>query len=195
LKVLETASAEVCSKIVAASPQFAEAVQGAVTEVVDEINLEVRDRSSAHAKAKRKVRRLKYWKELGEAKVQAAARAQDFEQAALALSVLARCPIEVAERAVLSENPGAVLVIAKAAGCSWATVKSLLLMRAADRRLSKMDLDRARENFERLETRTAKRVLEFYDARRNATTVARLPIVPQPTTNPAALAAMNGRTH
>jgi hypothetical protein len=58
-----------------------------------------------------------------------------------------------------------------------------------------MDLDRARENFERLETRTAKRVLEFYDARRNATTVARLPIVPQPTTNPAALAAMNGRTH
>jgi uncharacterized protein (DUF2336 family) len=189
LKLLETASVEVCSKLAAASPQFAEAVQGAVTQVVDEINLEVRDKSSDHAKAKTKVRRLKYWKELGEAKVHAAARAQDFEQAALALSILARCPIEVAERAVLNENPGAVQVVAKAAGCSWATVKSLLLMRVADRRLSKVDLDRARENFERLETRTAKRVLEFHDARRNAPAVASPPIAPKPATNSAALAA------
>jgi hypothetical protein len=63
-----------------------------------------------------------------------------------------------------------VQVLAKAAGCSWATVKVLLLMNVADRRLSKMDLDLAREHFEQLETRTAKRVLEFYDARRNAHT-------------------------
>jgi hypothetical protein len=157
--------------------------------VVDEINLEVRDKSSDHAKAKRKVRRVKYWRELGEAKIHAAARAQDFEQAALALSILARCRIEVAERAVLNENPGAEQVIAKAAGCSWATVKSLLLMSVADRRLSKVDLDQARENFERLKTRTAKRVLEFHDACRNAPTVASPPIAPKPTTNSAALAA------
>jgi hypothetical protein len=36
----------------------------------------------------------------------------------------------------------------------------------------------AGENFERLETRTAKRVLEFHDARRNARTVASPSIVP-----------------
>jgi uncharacterized protein (DUF2336 family) len=166
LILLETASAAVCSRIIAANPQFPESVHDAVTEVVDEINLEIRSQSSDHAKAKKKVRRLKYWKELGEAKVHAAARAQDFEQVALALSILARCPIEVAERAVLNENPGAAQVVAKAAGCSWPTVKSLLLMRAADRRMSKTDLERARENFERLEVRTAKRVLKFYDSRR-----------------------------
>ncbi len=55
----------------------------------------------------------------------------------MALSVLARCPIEMVERAVLNENPGVVQVIAKAAGCSWATVSALLLMTAADRRMSK----------------------------------------------------------
>lgn len=191
LNLLETASAAVCSKMLAANPHLADAVQDAVTEVVDEINLEIRNKSSDHAKARKKVRRLKYWRELGEAKVHAAARAQDFEQAVLALSILARCPIEATERAVLNENPGAVQIVAKAAGCSWATVKSLLLMRAADRRLSNVDLDRARENFERLETRTAKRVLEFHDARRNATTIASLPIVPEPTANFAALAAIN----
>jgi uncharacterized protein (DUF2336 family) len=172
LKLLETASASVRRKIVAANPQFADAVQGALTEVIDGINHEVRNTSRDHAKAKIKVRRLNDWKELGEANVHTAARAQNFEQTVMALSVLAGCPIEMVERAVLNENPGAVQVLAKAAGCSWATAKVLLLMNVAERRMSKMDLDRAREHFERLETRTAKRVLEFYDARRNAHTVA-----------------------
>ncbi|WP_334392430.1 DUF2336 domain-containing protein [Bradyrhizobium sp. AZCC 2262] len=176
LKLLETASVAVCSKIVAANPQFAEAVQGAVTEVVDDINLEVRARSPGHAKARRKVKRFKYWRELREANVHAFARVQNFEHTVMALSVLAGCPIEVAERAVLHENPGVVQILAKAAGCSWATVKALLLMEAAGRRMSGKDLDRAHENFERLEIRTAKRVLEFYDARRNARTVASPPV-------------------
>jgi uncharacterized protein (DUF2336 family) len=183
LKLLETASASVCSKIAAANPQFIDAVQGALTEVIDDMNLEVRSTSRDHAKARIKVKRLNDWKELGEANVHTAARAQNFEQTVMALSVLAGCPIEMTERAVLNENPGAVQILAKAAGCSWATVKVLLLMNAADRRMSKMDLERAREHFEQLETRTAKRVLEFYDARRNAHTIASPPIVPRVSAN------------
>ena len=183
LLLLETASAEVYSRIIAANPQFAEAAQGAVTEVIDEINLEIRQNSPDHAEAKKRVRRLKYWKELGESQVHLAARAQDFEQAVLALSVLARCPIEVAERAVLNENPGAVQVVAKAAGCAWITVKALLLMRAANRRMSKSDLDRARENYERLGVRAAKRVLEFYDSRRNPAAATASSIVPEASAN------------
>lgn len=179
LKLLETASASVCTKIVAANPKFADAVQDAVTEVIDDINLEVRKKSPDHIKAKSRVKRLQLWNELGEVNVHAAARSQNFEQTALALSVLACCPIEMAERAILNENPGVVQVIAKAAGCSWATVKALLLMTAADRKMSEMDLGRARENFERLESQTAKRVLEFYDARRNEHTIASPPIAPR----------------
>jgi uncharacterized protein (DUF2336 family) len=179
LKLLETASASVCRKIVAANPQFTDAVQGAVTEVVDDINLAVRNKSPAHAKARTKVRRLREWKEFGESNVHTAARAQNFEQTVMALSALACCPIEMTERAILNENPGAVQVIAKAAGCSWITVKALLLMSAAGRRMSRKDLDQERGNFERLETRTAKRVLEFYDARRNEHAIASPPIAPE----------------
>jgi uncharacterized protein (DUF2336 family) len=178
LKLLETASASVCKKIVAANPQFTDAVQDAITEVIDEINLEVRNKSPDHAKARSRVRRLQNWKELGEANVHAAACAQNFEQAVTALSVLASCPIEMAERAILNDNPGVVQIVAKAAGCSWPTVKALLLMRAAGRRMSKMDLDRAREHFERLEAQTAKRVLEVYDARRHVSAVPSPPIDP-----------------
>jgi len=187
LKLLETASASVCTKIVAANPQFTDAVRDAVTEVIDDINLEVRNKSPDHVKSKSRVKRLQNWNELGEANVHAAARTQNFEQAVMALSVLACCPIEMAERAILNDNPGVVQIIAKSAGCSWATVKALLLMRAADRKMSELDLARARENFERLETQTAKRVLEFYDARRNVRTVASQPIIPRAPANSGAL--------
>lgn len=67
---------------------------------------------------------------------------------------------------VLNENPGAVQIIAKAAGSSW--VKALLLMRVAERRLSKVELERARESFEQFECRTVQRVIEFYETRRSA---------------------------
>ena len=177
LKLLETASASVCARIRAANPQFTDAVQQAVTEVIDGINLEVRNKSPDHARAKSRVKRLQNWHELGEGNVHAAARSQNFEQAAMALSVLAGCPIEMAERAILNENPGVVQVTAKAAGCSWATVKALLLMTAADRRMSEKDLAQTREDFERLETATAKRVLEFYyHERRTGRGVASPPI-------------------
>jgi uncharacterized protein (DUF2336 family) len=102
LKLLETASASVRTKIEAANPQFTDAVQDAVTEVIDDINLEVRKKSPDHIKAKSRVKRLQIWNELGEANVHAAARSQNFEQTALALSGLACCPIEMAERAILN---------------------------------------------------------------------------------------------
>jgi uncharacterized protein (DUF2336 family) len=187
LKLLETASASVCAKIVAANPQFRGPVQDAVTKVVDDINLEVRNNSPDHAKARSRIKRLQNWNELSESNVHSAARSQNFEQATMALSALAGCHIEMAERAILNGNPGVVQVVAKAAGCSWATVKALLLMTVADRRMSEASLDRARENFERLETRTAKRVLDLYEARRNARTVASPPIVPEASASSEAL--------
>ena len=81
LKLLETASASVCARMIAANPQFADAVQDAVTEVIDDINSEVRNNSPDHARAKSRVKRLQNWQELANANVHAAARAQDFEQA------------------------------------------------------------------------------------------------------------------
>jgi hypothetical protein len=48
LKLIETASASVCRKIVAANSKYADAVQGVITEVIDDINLEVRNKSRDH---------------------------------------------------------------------------------------------------------------------------------------------------
>ena len=167
LKLLETASASVCSRLVEANPDLAEIVQETVTEVIDDINGEVRRHSAAHTKARVRIKRLSDWKELREADVHAGARSQNFEKTVMALAALAGCGIEVAERALLNENPGAVQIIAKAAGCSWVTAKALLVMTVAERKMSRADLESARVNFEQLERRTAQRVMEFYEARRN----------------------------
>ena len=186
MRLLETASAEAYGKIIAANPALSEFAQSAVTDVIDGINGEVRKACDGHVKARFRIRRLTEWKELKEGDVHSAARAQDFERTVTALSILASCPIEVAERAVLNANPGAVQVIAKVASCSWATTKTLLLMQVADRKMSKVDLDRARANFEELEWRTAKRVLEFYEARRTMLAQAPLPAAEEPEMQAAA---------
>jgi hypothetical protein len=54
--------------------------------------------------------------------------------------------------------------------------------------MSKMDLDRAQENYERLGFRTAKRVLEFYESKRSQPVLTR-PIVSATSANDPTFAA------
>jgi hypothetical protein len=76
----------------------------------------------------------------------------------------------VVERALLDDSPDMVLILSRAAQCSWTTAKAILLMQAADRGIAAQDLDRALKSFQRLGTDTAKRVLEFYRLRCQAGT-------------------------
>jgi uncharacterized protein (DUF2336 family) len=168
LKVMRIVSASVRAKLQAANPDAAQAVSGVVEEIVDDINSAVRNTSPAHLKAKSRIRRLRKWKEVSEGEVHAFANSQNFEQTAVALATLGRFPIEVVERALVEDDPDMILLVARAARCSWTTVKAILNMTAADRKMSEMDLARVRENFNRLRANTAKRVLEFYDTRRKA---------------------------
>jgi hypothetical protein len=46
----------------------------------------------------------------------------------IALAKVGRLPVDLVERALLGKNEDMVLVLAKAAGCSWTTVKELMLM-------------------------------------------------------------------
>ena len=111
------------------------------------------------------VARLKHLGRLGEADVYDFARERKFEQTAIALSLLCRVPVDVVERALLDDSADMVLILVKAAQCSWTTAKALLLMQAADRGIAAQDLDRALRSFQRLSSETAQRVLEFYRER------------------------------
>jgi uncharacterized protein (DUF2336 family) len=165
LKLLETASASVCAKLEAANPQRAGAVHDAIAEIVAKLRSEMRNSSSDHATARAQVERLHQLGRLGEADVYDFARERKFEQTTVALSLLCGVPVDVVERALLDDNADMVLILIRAAQCSWTTAKAILLMQAADRGIAAQDLDRALRSFQRLGTDTAKRVLDFYHLR------------------------------
>jgi uncharacterized protein (DUF2336 family) len=165
LKLLETASAEVRLKLETMNPQAAREIREAVADVAGTMQREVREASRRCKVAARDARYLFRAHRLSEANVHAAACAHHFAKTAAALSMLGPFPIDLVERALLEKGVEAVLILAKAAGCSWTTTKAILVMRSAGRGLSHHDLDSALAAFERLTQETARRVVKFYERR------------------------------
>ncbi len=165
IRLLETASAEVRSKLEAMNPQAAREIRDTIADVAETMQREVRETSRRHAVAARDARYLHRARRLSEANVHAAANAQSFAKTAAALSMLGPFPIDLVERALLDKSIETVLILARAAGCSWTTTKAILMMRSAGRGLSPHDLEDAFAAFDRISRDTAHRVVKFYERR------------------------------
>ncbi|MGV3632817.1 MAG: DUF2336 domain-containing protein, partial [Pseudorhodoplanes sp.] len=110
-----------------------------------------------------------------EADLHAYANANDFERAAVALAALGEFPMDLVERALLDKSTDLIIILSRAAQCCRTTVRAVLTMRAADRRLSPMDLSDALAAFDRLQLGTARSALEFYRLRRQGDEKAHVP--------------------
>lgn len=168
LTLLETASAQVRARLIAANPQLVDVVDAAVTDVASCISDDVRSTSREHARALARVKRLHRTGQFSEADLHAYASAHDFERASVALAALGEFPIDLVERALLDKSTDLILILMRAAQCCRATARAVLTMRSADRRLSPMDLSAAIAQFDRLQLATARSALEFYRLRREA---------------------------
>jgi hypothetical protein len=71
--------------------------------------------------------------------------------------------VDLVERALLDEDM--LLLLAKAAGCSWTTTRELLLMYAANRSLKPDDITLAFERYKKLSQQTARNIVTFYERR------------------------------
>ena len=165
LKLLETASASVRAKLERANPQAAAAIRDVVDDVAHTMQQEARRVSAPYATAMRDAKRRFNASPLTEANVHAAAQAQEFERTVIALAKLGRFPVDLVERALLDKGEDMVLVLARAAGCSWTTVRELLLMYAAERSLQPDDLQRSFERYNKLNDETALNIVYFYGRR------------------------------
>ena len=154
-KLIETASANVREVLEAANPGASAAIRSAVNEVAGAMHQEARETPAS---------------------ARAPARAQHFEKTVVALAKLGHYPVELVERALLEDGSGMVLILAKAAGCTWATAKELILTFAANRTLSKDDLNTAQASFERLSPETARRIVNFREKRAKLGIGAKKPI-------------------
>ena len=164
LKLLECASATV-AKLEASNPQAVAAVRDTVDDVATAMQRDVRETSQAHTSAVRDAKRRFNVRPISEASVHDPAHAQDFEKTVVALARLGVFPVDLVERALLDEGDDMLLLLAKAAGCSWTTTRELLLMFVANRSLKPDDITRAFERYKKLSQETARNIVNFYERR------------------------------
>ena len=165
LKLLEAASATVRARLEAANPEAVAAIRDTVDDVATTMQREVRKTSRAHALAVREAKRRFNVRPITEASVHGPAHAQDFDKTVVALARLGVFSVDLVERALLDEGEDMLLLLAKAAGCSWTTARELLLMYAADRSLKPDDITRAFERYKKLSEPTARNIVGFYERR------------------------------
>jgi uncharacterized protein (DUF2336 family) len=165
LKLLEAASSKVRAKLEAANPQLVAAIRDTVDDVATAMQHEVREGSRAHAVAVREAKRRFNVRPITEASVHGPAHAQDFEKTVVALARLGVFPVDLVERALLDEGEDMLLLLAKAAGCSWTTAREMLVMFAANRNLQPDDITVAFERYRKLSQQTARNIVTFYEKR------------------------------
>ncbi len=91
-----------------------------------------------------------------------------FEETVASLAVLCKVPIEIVDRLMRSERVDPVLIVCKAAGFTWPTVRAILVVRAGRAGVASQSLEAANRNYDRLSAATAQRVLRFWQSRHAA---------------------------
>jgi uncharacterized protein (DUF2336 family) len=165
LKLLESASASVRAKLETDNPHAAREIHDSIDEVATGMQREARESSHEFSTAARSAKRRFRRQPVSEANVHAPAQAQEFERTAVALAKLGCLPIDLVERALLDQGEDMILILAKAAGCSWSTARELLQMYAASRRLQADDFGRLCERYQKLGQETARSIVNFYKKR------------------------------
>ncbi len=97
------------------------------------------------------------------------ARDRKFEETVAALAAISGMTIDAVDQLISGGKRDSVLILGRALGLEWPTVRALLAIRLAlGRNPSPMDVEDARVNFERLALPTAQRMMKFWKDRAQA---------------------------
>lgn len=171
--LIATATQAVQKRLLAvANPRDAREVQRVLATVADRIGAAVAPQRRDYTAARHTVEELRARNALSEARLQAFASKAMVDELVVALAVMTGVPLDVAERVMLGTRPDPVLILGKAAGFAWPTVRALVLARPAGSTMVPAALERALAHFESLSLQTAQRVVRFWQVRRDSVTVA-----------------------
>jgi uncharacterized protein (DUF2336 family) len=161
---LLTQASEVVQKrlLAKARPETQVEVRRILAQVTDEVAAKTTPRNYAVALVA--MRAMYKERALGEADIAEFAKAGKYEETIAALATLCAVPVDVVDRLMNGDRADPVLILARAAGFGWSTVKAVLNARPGGKP-SPQTLDVARENFERLTATTAQRVVRFWQVR------------------------------
>jgi uncharacterized protein (DUF2336 family) len=106
---------------------------------------------------------------LNEAALLGFAKGYRYEESVAALSAMSGVKIATLDRLMAGDRHDPVLILGKAIGIEWATVRALILLRSGPARVpSPVDVENVRSNFLRLMPSTAERVVNFWQTRQSA---------------------------
>jgi uncharacterized protein (DUF2336 family) len=148
--------------LAAARPETQAEIRKILVKVTDEVGAKAAPRNYTAALAA--VRALHKERPLTEADVAAYADSGKYEETIAALSTICAVPVEVVDRLMNGERADPVLILARSTNFGWPTVKSVMIARPGPKP-TQQTLDAAHENFERLTTATAQRVVRFWQVR------------------------------
>lgn len=121
------------------------------------------------APAQRAILALHRAGELNESALLGFAKTHNYEESVAALSAMSGVNIATLDRLMTGDRHDPVLIVAKAVGLEWATVRALILLRLGPARApSPTDIEKVRSNFAGLMPSTAERVVGFWRTRRSA---------------------------
>lgn len=160
-ELLTRATAVVHKRLLAAG---ARELRGEIRRVVEKVSDEVGSRVGPRdfSAAQRLVLELHHAGDMNEAALATFAGNGEYEETVVALAALSRVPIGVADRLMAGERPDPVLILCKAAGLGWPTVRSVITLRPDGRPSPSFGIDAAFANYERLSASTARRVVRFW---------------------------------
>jgi uncharacterized protein (DUF2336 family) len=145
-----------------AKPETQSEIRRVLAKVTDEVAAKAAPRNYAAALAA--MRALHKERKLTEADIAEYAKTGKYEETIAALATLCAVPVEVVDRLMNGERADPVLILARAAGFGWPTVREVINARPGSKP-SSQTLDAALENFERLTAATAQRVVRFWQVR------------------------------
>jgi uncharacterized protein (DUF2336 family) len=145
-----------------AKPETQAEIRRILARVTDEVAAKAAPRN--YTAALTAVRTLHTNQKLNEADITKFATSGKYEETIAGLATLCAVPVEVVDRLMNGDRADPVLILARAAGFGWPTVKVVLNARPGGKP-APQTLDVARENFERLTVTTAQRVVRFWQVR------------------------------
>jgi uncharacterized protein (DUF2336 family) len=145
--------------------------QAAVAKAMSEISGKTRqpDKQRDFTPAQRTILSLYRAGDMNEAALLGFAKSYRYSESVAALSAMSGVPIAAVDRLMSGDRHDPVLIISKAIGLEWPTVRALVLLRLGPARMpASTDIDNVRTNYMRLAPSTAERVVTFWRARETA---------------------------
>ena len=124
-----------------------------------------RDDSGGYQVAIEAIKRINSEGRLNNAVLKEFARANKFDEVAVALSMMCDLPIEVVERGLVQDKFEVIVVLARAARLDWDATRAFLQMEARSGAQSSQHLELALGNFTKLTLSTAQKAIQFYRMR------------------------------